>query len=234
MRPSTRRLLLALGPTLACLPAASCGPKPASSEQSQSTALVEAASPLAITGGFTNLIAPKIRKRRPAMAAARGIVASEVWFAELTAKRLLFPVAGQTSSRGLKDTFTEARDANRIHHALDIPAKRGTPVLATENGRVIKLFTSAAGGLTIYTTDPTERYIYYYAHLDGYRTGLTQGLEIQRGDTLGYVGTTGNAPPNTPHLHFAILRSDNIKRWSKGLPINPYEVFRRSDLPAAK
>lgn len=112
-----------------------------------------------------------------------------------------------------------------MHNAIDIPAPRGTPVLSTDSGRVIKLYRSKAGGLMIYATDTTERFIYYYAHLDGYREGIREGRTLGRGDTIGYVGTTGNAPPNTPHLHFAIMRSANIKRWSRGTPINPFRVF---------
>lgn len=145
---------------------------------------------------------------------------------ELQNKGLLFPVYGLTA-KGLKDTFSEARGKKRIHHALDIPAPRGTPVVSTDSGRVIKLFTSKNGGLTIYAADPEERYIYYYAHLAGYRKGLHEGMLLGRGDTIGFVGTTGNATPNTPHLHFAILRSKNIKHWSRGKPVNPFKVFIR-------
>lgn len=143
---------------------------------------------------------------------------------ELRQKQLLFPVPG-TSIERVKDNFRDRRGATRVHNALDIPARRRTPVLSTDSGRVIKLYRSKAGGLMIYATDTSERFIYYYAHLDSYRKGLREGSTLARGDTIGYVGTTGNAPPNTPHLHFAIMRSTNIKRWSRGTPINPFEVF---------
>lgn len=142
---------------------------------------------------------------------------------ELKARGLLVPVAGHQGK--LTDTFRAPRGNDRVHYALDIRARRGTPVVATDGGRVIKLFTSKAGGLTIYATDSEQRYIYYYAHLDRYRSGLREGMPLQRGDTIGYVGTSGNAPPNYPHLHFAIMRSYNIKRWSRGIPINPAKVF---------
>ena len=142
---------------------------------------------------------------------------------ELKEKGLLVPVAGFQGK--LTDTFRQPRANDRVHYALDIRARRGTPVLATDAGRIIKLFTSKAGGLTIYATDPAQRYIYYYAHLDRYQSGLREGMALQRGDTIGYVGTTGNAPANYPHLHFAIMRSYNIKRWSRGIPINPAKVF---------
>lgn len=145
---------------------------------------------------------------------------------ELRQKDLLFPVSGYTMC-GLRDTFSAARGSHRVHHALDIPARRGTAVVSTDKGRLIKIFTSKAGGLTVYATDPRERFIYYYAHLDRYQTGLREGMELARGDVIGYVGTTGNAPRYTPHLHFAILRSDDIRRWSKGTPVNPFKVFSR-------
>lgn len=143
---------------------------------------------------------------------------------ELKSKTLLLPVPG-IQAKSLRDTFRQKRGEDRLHHAVDIIAPRGTPVLSTDSGRIIKLFTSKAGGLTIYAADPSNRFIYYYAHLDGYRTGIHEGMTLTRGDTIGYVGTTGNAPADYPHLHFAILRSQNIARWSKGTPVNPVEVF---------
>lgn len=145
---------------------------------------------------------------------------------ELREKGLLFPVA-DFSIDGLRDTFREPRGGSRIHNAMDIPAPRGRPVLSTDSGRVLKLHRSPAGGLMVYTTDANERFIYYYAHLDRYRSGLREGTPIARGDTIGYVGTTGNAPANIPHLHFAILRSTNVTRWSRGTPVNPFKVFTK-------
>ena len=142
---------------------------------------------------------------------------------ELKAKGLLVPVAGYQGK--LTDTFRQPRGNERVHYALDIRARRGTPVVSADAGRIIKVFTSKAGGLTVYATDPEERYIYYYAHLDRYHAGVREGMPLQRGDTIGYVGTSGNAPAGYPHLHFAIMRSYNIKRWSRGTPINPAKVF---------
>jgi murein DD-endopeptidase MepM/ murein hydrolase activator NlpD len=143
---------------------------------------------------------------------------------ELRAKRLLLPVAGVDSS-AIRDSFRQKRGSNRVHHAVDIMAPRGTPVISTDSGQVIKLYQSKAGGLMIYTVDSTRRFIYYYAHLDRYHPGLTEGKAIARGDTIGYVGTSGNAPSNQPHLHFAILRTYNVAKWSRGLPVNPAKVF---------
>jgi murein DD-endopeptidase MepM/ murein hydrolase activator NlpD len=142
---------------------------------------------------------------------------------ELKAKGLLLPVPGVPSD-DLRDSFRDKR-GNRVHHAVDIVAPRGTPVLSADSGEIIKLHRSKAGGVTIYAADASRRFIYYYAHLDRYHTGLAEGMKLARGDTIGYVGTTGNAPASYPHLHFAILRSYDISRWSKGLPVNPAKVF---------
>jgi murein DD-endopeptidase MepM/ murein hydrolase activator NlpD len=129
----------------------------------------------------------------------------------------------------LTDTFTEARgNGSRQHEALDIPAARNTPVRAVEDGRVAKLFTSREGGLTVYQFDPTETYAYYYAHLERYAEGLKEGEPVRRAQILGYVGTSGNAPPNAPHLHFSIFRLTPEKHWWQGTAIDPYPILRGS------
>ena len=125
----------------------------------------------------------------------------------------------------LRDTFTDARGGSRAHEALDIIAPRHTPVRAVEDGRIQKLFTSKPGGLTIYEFDPTETFTYYYAHLDRYADDVREGQLVKRGDVIGYVGSTGNASPDAPHLHFAIFRLTPERQWWKGEPINPYSVF---------
>ncbi len=104
-------------------------------------------------------------------------------------------------------------------------APRNTPVVAVEDGRIAKLFTSELGGLTIYQFDPTETYTYYYAHLDHYAPGIKEGDRVARGQVIGYVGSTGNASPEGPHLHFAIIRMGPEKKWWKGQAINPYPVL---------
>lgn len=142
---------------------------------------------------------------------------------ELKSKGLLLPIPG-VAPDALRDSFRDKR-GERVHHAVDIVAPRGTPVLSTDSGRIIKLHRSKAGGLTIYAADGSRRFIYYYAHLDRYHPKIAEGLPVARGDTIGYVGTSGNAPANYPHLHFAIMRSYNIARWSQGLPVNPAKVF---------
>ena len=141
------------------------------------------------------------------------------------ARTLIIPVAG-VKADDLLDTFNEKRGERR-HDALDIPAPRGTPVLAATDGRVLRLFTSARGGLMIYTADSTERFVLMYAHLDGYADGVSDTSRLRRGQVIGYVGTTGNAPPNLPHLHFAIARSSDVARWWEGTPVDPLPLLRR-------
>jgi murein DD-endopeptidase MepM/ murein hydrolase activator NlpD len=139
---------------------------------------------------------------------------------------LIVPVRGIETSQ-LRDTYDEMRGGNtRTHEALDIPAPRGTPVLSATGGRVLKLFDSKAGGKMVYAADSSEHFILMYAHLDSYANGLAEGQPLTRGQVLGAVGTTGNAPPNLPHLHFAIARSNDVKVWWKGMPVNPYPLLR--------
>ncbi|MEO7338969.1 MAG: M23 family metallopeptidase [Caldimonas sp.] len=133
---------------------------------------------------------------------------------------LAIPVDGVERS-ALRDTYEAGRGFRR-HEAIDIPAPRGTPVFAADDGRLVKLFSSAPGGLTVYQFDREDRVAYYYAHLDRYASGLREGIPLRRCDLIGYVGTTGNAPPDAPHLHFAIIRLGNERQWWRGTPINPY------------
>ena len=137
--------------------------------------------------------------------------------------KLLIPVAGVPAS-ALRDTFLEGRPGHP-HEAIDIAAPRGTPVLAADDGTLVKLFRSLPGGITVYQFDPTRRYAYYYAHLDRYAAGLKEGMALRRGDVIGYVGTTGNAPSDAPHLHFAVFRLGPERRWWKGEAIDPYAAL---------
>jgi murein DD-endopeptidase MepM/ murein hydrolase activator NlpD len=137
---------------------------------------------------------------------------------------MALPIAGLTAAQ-LQDTFDSARPGGRAHQATDILAPRGTPVHAMVDGAIQKLFYSKAGGNTIYEFDEGGVYCYYYAHLDGYAAGLTEGQHARRGDVIGYVGTTGDASPDTPHLHLAIFKLGPEKQWWKGEAINPYPVL---------
>jgi len=144
---------------------------------------------------------------------------------DLRQRHLLLPVQGVTRA-ALRDSFDELRSSTRKHEAIDILAPRNTPVLAVENGAIAKLFHSEAGGITAYQFDPTTTYAYYYAHLERYADGLAEGSRVIRGQVLGFVGTSGNAPKDTPHLHFAIFRLTSAKQWWRGTAIDPYAVFK--------
>lgn len=140
---------------------------------------------------------------------------------DLAGRSLLVPVQG-IGREQLQNTFDDARSAGRVHEAIDIMAPRNTPVLAVEDGRVAKLFSSNLGGLTLYQFDPSETYSYYYAHLESYAPGLKEGDRISRGQVIGYVGSSGNAGPDNPHLHFAIFELNEKKSWWEGTPVNPF------------
>lgn len=140
--------------------------------------------------------------------------------------RLIIPVQGVRANQ-LTDTFTQAReDGARVHDAIDIMAPRGTPVIAATGGQVEKLFTSKGGGLTVYVRSSDRRTIYYYAHLDSYSPGLTEKQPVARAQRLGAVGSTGNANPLAPHLHFAVLHTAPAAKWYEpNTAINPYPLL---------
>lgn len=144
---------------------------------------------------------------------------------ELADRDLVIPVQGIKPEQ-LTRTFSDRRGSARLHEAIDILAPLGTPVLAVEGGTVARLFLSKAGGITVYQFDPTDRFCYYYAHLDRYAEGLREGQRLKKGEVIGYVGVSGNAPKNTPHLHFAVFRLTEAKRWWEGSSLDPYDVLR--------
>jgi murein DD-endopeptidase MepM/ murein hydrolase activator NlpD len=175
-------------------------------------------------------VRPSLKETPPAVspppeqtvAAAPGLSADP--FEDLRQRQLTLPVEG-IKKDDLRDNFNDMRGSRR-HEAIDVLAPRNTPVLAVEDGKIAKLFYSEAGGITIYQFDPTEKYCYYYAHLERYADDVREGRNVKRGDTIGYVGTTGNAPRDTPHLHFAIFKMGEDKKWWQGIPIDPYSVLR--------
>ena len=143
---------------------------------------------------------------------------------ELQGRQLLFPLPDEFRPN-LTDSFADRR-GGRPHEAVDIIAPRLTQVRAVDDGRIAKLFFSAAGGNTIYQFDPSERYAYYYAHLERYADQLAEGQRIHRGQLLGFVGTSGNAAKDAPHLHFAIFRLGPEKQWWVGEPVDPYPLLK--------
>ena len=176
-------------------------------------------APVATSGN-----APVAAPRAPTIEAAPPSASEAI--AALASRNLLIPVAGVAADR-LANTFNDSRALGRRHDAIDIMAPRGTEVRAVDEGSIAKLFTSKAGGLTIYQFDPTQTFSYYYAHLDHYAPGLAEGQPVRRGQLLGFVGSTGNASEDAPHLHFAIARLGMDHEWWKGDPINPYPLLAK-------
>lgn len=143
-------------------------------------------------------------------------------------RALMVPVDGVRPEK-VPDTYWQARDGGaRAHQAVDILAKRGTPVLAADSGTVMRLSRNTLGGITIYATDPEKRFVFYYAHLDHYAEGLYEGKPVAQGEVIGYVGTTGNAPKDTPHLHFQVMRYVDARTWWNGPPFDPRPYLAQS------
>lgn len=146
---------------------------------------------------------------------------------EVTLRRnptLAFPVEGAENS-DIGSGWGDPRDAgSRSHEGVDIFAPRGTPVLAVEDGRVRRVGTNRLGGNTIWITGGEGR-SFYYAHLD--RQSVRSGDQIMTGDTLGWVGNTGNAARTPPHLHFGV-RVRGGAGW-----VDPYPYIARTDAEPA-
>lgn len=159
---------------------------------------------------------------RPKSAKAR-VRPRDIDLSELLAENFLIPVEGVDRQR-LRDSFLESRGQYARHLAIDIGAPRGTPILATADGEIVKLTREGRGGITIYQKDGTGRYLFFYCHLSRYARGLRVGRAVEKGDVIGYVGSTGRV--SGPHLHFSITRlpedDDNLR---EGLAINPYLIF---------
>ena len=196
------------------LPSGGVSATDAPSQEASSHAVVASAAPAAEVKGE-----PSISAAIPKPAEA---------IDELARRRLRLPI-DETKIERLKGMFDETRGSDsRPHEAIDILAPRGTPVHAVEGGTIAKLFYSRLGGNTVYEFDPDQRFCYYYAHLDRYATGLEADQRVSQGEIIGYVGTSGNAPADTPHLHFAIFALDANRHWWQGRALDPYLVFERS------
>lgn len=169
--------------------------------------------------------ASKTASRTDLTPVAQTVLADDADLARLRERGLDIPVTG-VSAVQLNDNYTQERAGGVPHEALDIMAPRGTAVLAVEDGRIAKLFLSKPGGITLYQFDPSSAYAYYYAHLDRYADGIAEGGKLSKGQVIGYVGSSGNASPDAPHLHFAIYKLGVEKQWWRGTPINPFLVWR--------
>lgn len=176
-------------------------------------------SPVATPGAFG---------RRPEYRSPRDDAISDADLDALWDRQLMVPIEGM--SRGaIRDDFQAKRvdngGADRIHGALDLLAPRFTPVLAADDCVIGRLFSGPVGGIVIYASDLQQRFVYYYAHLQRYRRGLAVGDTVAKGTVIGYVGTTGNAPPDTPHLHFQVMKRGVGRAWWDGPAINPLLFF---------
>jgi peptidoglycan LD-endopeptidase LytH len=172
--------------------------------------------------GSSRANAPDERSRSIAAAAGSKSIATT---GAISAAPLRLPIDG-ADVEAFKGGFTERRDG-REHEAIDMLAPRNTPVHAVADGTIAKLFYSkGGGGITLYQFDPTEHFAYYYAHLERYADDVKEGQHVSKGQVIGYVGTSGNAPPNTPHLHFAVFELDADAKWWKGRAIDPYPLFK--------
>ena len=140
---------------------------------------------------------------------------------------LLFPVQGELR-RPLKDSYKDRRSGGRSHNAIDILAETGVPLVAAVDGTIKRMNAHGIAGRHVYLLSTDQRYIFLYAHLSAYEEGLVEGQEVKRGDTLGYVGDTGNAKGH-PHLHLAIYKLDDLTKWWKGEPINPYPFISKAE-----
>ncbi|HUQ27340.1 MAG TPA: M23 family metallopeptidase [Usitatibacter sp.] len=186
----------------------------------KATAMVALLSALATLGIAASVKQRATRAETPSAAPA-AVPLRETTPPPLLTRRLTMPVQGY-DPRKLQDNFDDMRGGIRRHEALDIMAPRGTPVVAADDGEITKLFRSVAGGITVYQADASQNFVYYYAHLDRYREGLKEGDTVRRGDVIGYVGSTGNAPASAPHLHFTIFELGPDRKWWRGKAVNPY------------
>jgi murein DD-endopeptidase MepM/ murein hydrolase activator NlpD len=168
-------------------------------------------------------IARRVRSLlRPKSASAR-VTAEDVDLAVLFSANLKIPVEGVDADR-LRDSFLEGRGRYRKHLAIDIGAPRGTPVVATADGEIVRLRREKRGGITIYQKDATGKYLFFYCHLSRYAAGLSVGQKVAAGETIGYVGSTGHVIGG-PHLHFSITRVPEDDDFREGLAVNPYLLF---------
>jgi peptidoglycan LD-endopeptidase LytH len=190
------------------------------SSRKRASSLVGAAALL--TACASGAARPTTAPSPEGVTSATGATATDTGY--LRSRGLMVPVLGVTIDH-LSDSFNDARDGERVHHAIDILAPRGTPVLSADDGWILRVSSNTLGGLTVYAIDPSRRLVYYYAHLDHYEVDLHKGEPVTKGEVIGYVGTTGNARGGPPHLHFQVMRYDDARRWWDGKPIDPYAYF---------
>jgi peptidoglycan LD-endopeptidase LytH len=219
MRPLPFFALIVLAVSCA-RPVVRPAPAPLSASEPHGPVMMQSGGPDGESPAPTMLASPP-PATAPAGARAAGRAGD---MSRLRDRHLLIPVAG-VGPEHIEDTFTDARDGDRQHNAIDILAPRNTPILAADDGIVLRMSSNALGGITIFAADVDRQFVYYYAHLDHYDPAMYAGRKLTRGDTIGYVGTTGNAPKDVPHLHFQIMRWPDDGKYWVGEPINPYPLL---------
>lgn len=201
-------------PVLALLVVTACGPalRP----------LPPATSPTAIVRpGSTDAAVPLPPRPLISERLSDGVTSTDL--DALWQRQLMVPLDGLAPA-ALRNDYEASRGV-RSHRALDMLAPKGTPILSADDGTIGRVDRTPVGGNIIYATDPSNRFVYYYAHLDRHASGLQVGQSVRKGDVIGYVGTTGNAPANTPHLHFQVMVRGSGRMWWDGPPINPWPFF---------
>ncbi len=160
---------------------------------------------------------------RPKSSAA-SVRPEDVDLADLLSQGFLIPVEGVDAEK-LRDSFLSGRGRHKKHLAIDIGAPKGTSVLATTDGDIVRLSRERRGGKAIYQKDSTGQYLLFYCHLSRYAEGLAAGQQVKKGDTIGYVGRTGYVVGGS-HLHFSITRMpEDNDDFKAGLAVNPYLLF---------
>jgi murein DD-endopeptidase MepM/ murein hydrolase activator NlpD len=160
---------------------------------------------------------------RPKSSEAR-VRPEDVDLETLLSQGLMIPVEGVNAAK-LRDSFLSSRGRHTQHLAIDIGAPRGTPVLATTDGQIIRVAREQRGGKAIYQKDATGQYLLFYCHLSRYAANTRPGEQVHKGDVIGYVGATGHVIGG-PHLHFSITRlPEDSANFKAGLAINPYLLF---------
>ena len=220
MRSASRLWLSALLAGTACARPVLYYPEPLTAEKPAEAKPASRANPPSSAGATSGGVPlMTVSEYRPA-----GSTSASADVEYLRSRQMMVPVAGADMTR-VEDSFNDPRDGERVHRAIDILAPRGTPILSADDGRIVRMTTSTLGGISMYTVDPEQRIVYYYAHMDHYNEAMTPGKTISKGDTLGFVGTTGNAPKNTPHLHFQVMRWPADGKYWNGEPINPFDLL---------
>ncbi len=160
---------------------------------------------------------------RPKSAEAR-VRPEDVDLETLLSQGLRIPVEGVNVEK-LRDSFLSSRGRHTQHLAIDIGAPRGTPVLATTDGQIIRVGREKRGGNSIYQKDASGKYLLFYCHLSRYAEKTKPGELVHKGDIIGYVGATGHVIGG-PHLHFSVTRlPEDSGNFRAGLAINPYLLF---------